>query len=122
LPHIATLIADTAVTIETHLAKQAKLSNLKYSVFAENQAESEFKSKLELSIRKNTSSEGLITPHQGSTQTKTLQQRIEATFDKMTRVLEIPHQCIIIASVYVNRAVARMAENQFFLSTLIAEK
>jgi len=55
LPFVAQFIAGTADTIETHLQKQTKLSDLKYQVFGKNQAESHLKNKLELSIRKNIS-------------------------------------------------------------------
>lgn len=35
--------------------------------------------------------------------------------------LELPHQCLMIAQIYINRICACMAQTQFFLTSAIAE-
>lgn len=41
---------------------------------------------------------------------------------KMVRKLEIPQQCLTIASIYIQRAIKNWKNTEFFLSTLVAEK
>lgn len=40
----------------------------------------------------------------------------------MVRKLDIPQQCLTIASIYIQRAIKNWKKTEFFLSTLVAEK
>ena len=51
-----------------------------------------------------------------------LLKKIESSLTKMVKTLNIPHQCLIIAWIYVSRAVSRMRDKLFCLSEATAER
>ena len=50
-----------------------------------------------------------------------LDRKLEQVLTTMITKLDLPHQVIIIAQIYINRICAKMAQTQFFLSSSVAE-
>ena len=51
-----------------------------------------------------------------------LERKIEKTMMLMITRLELPHQCLMIAQIYINRICASTAKTQMFLTSAILEK
>lgn len=88
---------------------------MKYSAFV--QQDLTFKCQLELatsSLQKPASD--------ASNHKDLLQVRLEQSLQRLTRKLSIPKQCLVIAYIYLSRAIRTMATKDFYLSTQVAEK
>jgi hypothetical protein len=124
---LSRLIADMASMIETNLSAQVKLSNIKFGVFVSKQEIIEQKREAQLEKQMAKGHERTTSPLKSvkSVSTKgpsSLLKKIESSLTKMVKTLNIPHQCLIIAWIYVSRAVSRMRDKLFCLSEATAEK
>ena len=94
IPHLSQTIATTVATIEGALKLQTLRSNQLYSEFVNDQTNEE---------------EGVSL-------------RLLKMLFKMVRNLGIPHQCLTIACIYLNRAVRQMQAKEFYLSSNMVER
>lgn len=102
-----------------------KLSNIKYNVLVEDSDDVVYKTKLELSQKQYEGVSNKSTKPDTSTKNGTneaLLVKVEALLYKLIKVLELPHQCVSIAYIYIERALKRMTDEKFFLSSQIVQR
>jgi hypothetical protein len=93
IPHLSNLIGQTVSTIETALEPQTRRTQQLYWEFVH-----------ELSADGDVSS------------------RLQEILTKMVTELSLPHECLTIACIYINRAVSNMQKKEFFLSSPLVER
>jgi len=115
LPHFCHMVHEMAVMIETNLQAQVRLSNVKYNVFVHDTPHHAVDA-----MTTKTDKHSELT--KGKKAASTLYPRLEQQVTKMMTTLRMSRECLVIAWVYICRAVSKMQQRQFFLSNATAEK
>jgi hypothetical protein len=124
IPHLSKSISDIATMIETQLPRQVKHSDILFSAFINKTQQTEKKLQAMLELNNRDVSQGASSEQAADVPSKksNLTARIEQILGKMTRGLKLSHECLVVANLYMQRAIAMMRSKSFYLSSATAEK
>lgn len=104
IPHMSKDIISTAATLEAALKLQIVRSNQLYKDFINSSTDDvKFQTQLEMAMGPQSSNSA----HEKADRIdeKALESSLTNTIHKMVRKLQLPQQCLTIASIYIQRAI-----------------